>query len=801
MDKKVTYFGKYAAELPFRMRASFRAMYAYWRTLAADTDDLKSAPAKALLKRLESVPELEQPFDDYSLLTRYAPEISALFAPLFPEPLQTNEIKALNMPYTGYTFNPTRRFQNILERAGSDYQWKMSDFDVDQVYISAAIAILNTVYKAGIDNKRPFYFDMPDTITGIDRRYRAFFNADFVEFKPNHLTRPLTEDDIRLLKENFSDVSLWKTKIPPLSYDFEGFGIISLFDVTEEEALSSMKNSLLQKQALQSNVHQKELSRHMRAYLNLSDVEVGFASYDANTRKIHVMGDDIGSCMTITEDGILDLSQCFCNRSYHEIFDKHGMYVVSDVDRHGNVASPLIQRMLQHGIKSFIIAPLMYDETVVGFLEVVSETSNVLNSVVASKLGHILPMFTVAMQRALDERETQLEAIVQEKFTALHPSVAWRFFEVAENVLRNRTLNQADPVDEVVFRDVVPLYGQFDIRGSSTARNLAIQTDLIKQLCQAESVMDAARETNKLPVYDHLRFRIQKYRKELQQGINAGDEVKILEFLKSEIYPVFHHLSVLNPDLEKVVAAYMQNLDPDLHVVYEERKRYESSVTQINEFISGLIETEQAKAQAMFPHYFEKYKTDGVEYNLYIGQSLQPVRTYDPLYLRNLRLWQLLLTAHIENKVHALQDALPMKLQITSLILAHNSPLSIKFRQDEKKFDVDGAYNIRYEIMKKRIDKAYIKNTQERITQPGKIAIVYSQDEEATEYTQYLEYLHALGIVQDHIERTELEDLQGTTGLKALRVDLAYSDASTKHLEGLYAEGMEQRAEGRGHRA
>jgi hypothetical protein len=220
-------------------------MYDYWRAQAADPDPLKSAPAQALLKKLEVIPELEQPFDNYELLNKYAGEISELFAPLFPEPLQMNEIKALSMPYTGYTFNTTRRFQKILDRAGDDYQWKMSDFDVDQVYIMGCIALLNGVYKAGIDYKRPFYFDMPDTVTGIDRRYRAFFNADFVNFLPNENSRPLSEDDIRLLTENFKDIALWKAKIPPFSYDFVGFGIVSLFDVTEEEALSSMKNSAL----------------------------------------------------------------------------------------------------------------------------------------------------------------------------------------------------------------------------------------------------------------------------------------------------------------------------------------------------------------------------------------------------------------------------------------------------------------------------------------------------------------------------------------------------------------------------
>ena len=41
--------------------------------------------------------------------------------------------------------------------------------------------------------------------------------------------------------------------------------------------------------------------------------------------------------------------------------------------------------------------------------------------------------------------------------------------------------------------------------------------------------------------------------------------------------------------------------------------------------------------------------------------------------------------------------------------------MTISFRMDEKQFDVDGTYNARYEIVKKRVDKAYIKGTTERV--------------------------------------------------------------------------------------
>ena len=89
---------------------------------------------------------------------------------------------------------------------------------------------------------------------------------------------------------------------------------------------------------------------------------------------------------------------------------------------------------------------------------------------------------------------------------------------------------------------------------------------------------------------------------------------------------------------------------------------------------------------------------------------------------------------------------------------------------DEKQFDVDGSYNVRYEIIKKRIDKSNIKETNERLTQAGKIAIVYLQEEDKQEYMRYLEYLISKGCIEPEIEDLELDRLQGAEGLHALRV-------------------------------
>jgi hypothetical protein len=63
------------------------------------------------------------------------------------------------------------------------------------------------------------------------------------------------------------------------------------------------------------------------------------------------------------------------------------------------------------------------------------------------------------------------------------------------------------------------------------------------------------------------------------------------------------------------------------------------------------------------------------------------------------------------------------------------------------------------------------------LTQPGRIAIIYSQGREAGEYREYIDYLLASGYLTDGVEEVELEDLQGIQGLHALRVTVAMPPA------------------------
>src|SRR5690606_17401467 len=101
---------------------------------------------------------------------------------------------------------------------------------------------------------------------------------------------------------------------------------------------------------------------------------------------------------------------------------------------------------------------------------------------------------------------------------------------------------------------------------------------------------------------------------------------------------------------------------------------------------------------------------------------------------------------------------LPLPLKTTQLLFVHPEKISISFREDEKRFDVEGGYNIRYQIIKKRIDKALIENTKERLVQPETIAIVFSNEYIKDDIQKILEEIILSGLIEKDYEFLTLEE-------------------------------------------
>jgi hypothetical protein len=767
-----------AGNFPFKANLSLQPLLAFWQEQAQSPIPEIAHNAKEVLNRVGKIPELNSPhIKDKEIIKSYPEEMDLLMSALFPPALQESELSIALPPFSFEGIYATPLAMRLMKSA--QHSLKFSTVGNMETMIRNKILfwcsmIMERFYGINLFEEPPYIVGVPDPETGLLRYFKSTLHYRFMEVTPKKELRKLEPEDIRKLLNSLDDVELWLEYFPPADFEGKGFVIMNLVDVTGEEILSQMKYDLLEKGSTTTVESRDVIQSQLRSLFKIPDLRMGLSVMSFDQTNLSRYTRNIWSCLVPEDPGFK--MKHFPGSIYEKMVKGGKTVIVDDLERLAS-RTGLEEHLLEKGLRNIALAPLYSDGKMFGVMELGTAIPGKLNAISVIKLQEVLPLFEVALERSLEELENRVQSVVKDQYTAIHPTVEWRFQDAAVELMEAREKGVKAEADNLVFEDVYPLYGMADIRGSSTERNRSIRGDLLEQLKLARSVLKKVGEISPLPVLKELDYRVEKHVEQVKGGLGSGDEVSLLEFFKNEIDPVFLHLEKENEAFVPLVGKYRSALDPDLEIIYKRRKAYEESVTQINDSISEYLDEAQEAAQSMFPHYFQRYKTDGVDYNIYIGQSLVNSRAFDEMYLRNLRLWQLETTCGITRLSHQLKEELPVPLETAQLILVYSSPLSIRFRLDEKQFDVDGAYNIRYEIVKKRIDKAYIKGTQERLTQPGKIAVVYSRGQDAVEYEKYIEYLLAKGFLEGEVEHLDLEDLQGVNGLKALRVSVRFPES------------------------
>ncbi len=772
MDHKIT--KDIHESFPFRSILNLSSLVTYWEENLKGKNVLTGYPAESILKMIEEAPEFREPIEDLKTLDKHKDLLGLLMSAVFPTAMLESELAGALIPFTHEGFYSTPGYQEILpfDRIREDLTFNIPGNDIKSGKIMhACLIILKKYYDVNIDLEVPILVTVPQGKTGLDKVYKVEMNTQFTDVVAKGKLQPLDKKTIRHMLDNLYDTELWLKNIEPDRFEFQGFTIFKLIDVTSEEMLSSIKYYLLRKDAITCEQNFLAIQQRLRSIFNLPEMELGIAYFDANNNIITNYGANEWDSLIMPEhrDGLT--CTYFEGSIYERAYETRQPVIVEnleDLEKRTHIENKLQEK----GFKNVVIAPLINAGEVVGILELVTPYAGKLNPVNAGRLENILPMFTSAVGRVLGEMRTEVRALIQKECTAIHPTVEWRFLEAGYEILNARRGGMEATLDDISFPEVYPLYGLSDIRNSSVERSKAIQQDLMANLKEVKKVISTILEYKKMPILDEVNFRVDQQLEKISSGLNSGDESEVLRFLKNEVHPTFRHFRQEESLLLPIIEEYENKLDPQLGVIYRKRRDFETSLMTVNECISSYLDRVVQQAQEIFPHYFEKYKTDGVEYNIYLGQSLVKDKKFDEIYLRNFRLWQLITMCEIARRTESLKKELPKKLDITQLILVHGDSLAIRFRKDEKHFDVDGAYNIRYEIVKKRIDKAYIKNSNERLTQPGKLAIVYTGQKEAEEYSKYIIYLQSINYLTDKVEHLELQELQGAHGLKAMRVEI-----------------------------
>ena len=786
------------AAFPFRCELSLAPLITFWTQTSAYHEFGRGPIPDIVREKAREAPELAGLIDDLSVIEKHRAFVDLMMTAMFPPAFWEQEYGAALFPFQLRAFYATPPFRRALMNEDGVLRGRASFLQAHSAAQTLAGArlllayqlILERVYGIDLGADAPVIFTTVDPATSLDQHFRLQFDWRFVNVEVRGPKPPLVEAARQRLRTGSVDGDYLRELLPPERFLLRGFMIVKAVDVTDQEVLSSLKRDLIDKDSIVSHAQFQGLQAKLRTFFRRPDLRLGLAAVAAD--RVLVLNDaSRHEQACIFADSAHHTTAEFAGSVYERACLQDSPLIIDDLVTYPD-RTHVEEELIKSGVRNFTCAPLHYQEKLIGTLELVSPRAGDLNETHLPRLQELLPLFSMAVQRSVEELDSRVQTVINEQCTAIHPTVEWRFRKAVLNAFeRQRTTGSAvTELEPIVFEGVYPLYGLADIRGSSTQRAHAIQSDLLTQLGLARAVVQAANEVRPMPALDELMYRIDAHASRIERSLSSSDEVGIIAFLQAEVERLLDHLSTFGPGARERVAEYRGRLDPRLGSVYQRRRLFEESVTRIAESISSYLDVEEDAAQAMFPHYFEKQKTDGVDHQIYVGPALLEDGRFDPLCLRNLRLWQLMVTCGIAARAYRLRDRLPIPLETTHLILVQHAPLSIRFRFDEKRFDVDGAYNIRYEIVKKRIDKAVVDGTSERVTQPGTVAIIYNQPAEALEYKAYIEYLQSLGYLTGAIESLELGELQGVQGLRALRVQIALD--SPKLQERINVEGLEQ---------
>lgn len=745
-------------ELPFPYRFHFSELI---DMLQDKVNRDQHTQNSALLEELSRYPEFRTGFSSPQAILLRKDLLSELLETMFPKMLTSSEIKAVTLPYWELVFNETDRFKNILTAAGPDFRLRIRDFNAHQGYILCCCLVLNKFYQTGIDFSKPLFLDIP-AADGSMRHYRVLYNADFLHITPTGKFPELKASEIENLLDHYNDLPLWMDKFPPGSWILEGFVLMSLFDATIENAVSDLNKSLLKDNRTSVN---DLLLPAFQAVFKSQDLQIGILFYDHDEHQFTLsrISRPVYSFLYNESHGRQDARW----KEFYGQVKSQEIISIADLDifisRHPD--SFVGERLHKQGFKSAIIAGLFKQGMILAVIEIVSE-KNDLHSVNAQRLDLLLPTIKELLDKLINDYDTQLRAVIQEHYTLIHPSVAWKFRQNAHSILVQGQSIKYDRPENIVFEEVYPLYAQVDIKGSSIKRNQCILADMNIQLRALKNMLS---DLVHLVDLDADIARAAEWLKVLDSGFIAGADQEVQGFIEEIFYSKLSSVSDLQG--QKKIDAYIKATQPKTGQFHKNRRMYENTIQIINSLLVDWIDLRQESAQAIYPHYFERFKTDGVEHNIYIGSNIAR-RALTAEELSQVRLWQLRLVCELYQKYIFYRPSLAISFDLTTLVLVYHNPINISFRTDEKRFDVDGAYNARYEMVKKRIDKAVIKGTDVRIAQPGKLAVVYSTGLEKKQYLEYIELLRTEGLVTGQLKDYQVEDLQGIQGLKVLIIKI-----------------------------
>lgn len=752
---------------------SFKKFTDFLEEKLKDSDTLRAKFYRFVLKHFKKNPELLTPIK-ISALEKYKYIFDLLEGTILPALSNEKELAlALGVPMNPLFFLSTEAFQALVENRITDESTNIKDFKALIQYRRKKLSytlILERFYNFRPLVKEEMIHMRKDKITQLTRYFSLDIDNRFVEVLHKG---SLPKINITQTQQQLADIKSINEleKILPLSeFSFEGFSIVLAADITPKYALHKMRSIIIKHNPHDYNETYKAVVELLEQLCGRQHITFGLLPFlKLNDRLVSYYGNyahsiliNISKKLNIPESTFLEWINAYLQNPQ--------TIIKKECTNEEKKSDELSKAFSEFGFNGYSIIPVFYNNEVAGVLEVAAKEVALIDESLLNSIDAAIPILGQLMHQSQTEFTANINNVIRTNFTSIQSSVLWKFNEVAWNYIKTAGKDSMKRMDEIRFENVHPLYGAIDIRNSTIERNNALHKDMHHYFLLVKNILNDLRVTDKNTSSELIK-EADNFLKRTETFF-TGNEESVFDAFMEKVNFYLDGIETTDAHNKNLIKKYFKEVDEKNGKVYAKRRILENSMQYLNFIITDYLEKMQEEVQKQYPVYFEKIRTDGIEYDMYLGQSVSPKQPYKKSYLDELRLKQLKDMSGIAKLVYASAQSLPVPLQTTQLIYVNASSIDITFRMDEKRFDVEGGYNIRYHIVKKRIDKVHVMDTGERLTQPGKLAIIYTQPHHEKEYINYINELQQQHLLKHNIELLELEELQGVTGLKAIRVEI-----------------------------
>ncbi len=513
----------YGHEHPYRCVFSLKPLIDYWNQGAAGCDSCKGRILDAIQTSLAGAPELLEPIEDLSLLETHQDLIRILMSAVFPTAFWESELVGALVPFNLSPVFVSPEFQRLCLNEDRSLRGRFP-METDTIararQIRSSLLILKRCYGIDKDLDYPLVRIVEDPETGLERHFQFWPNLRFVDVHTVGSPPSLTDRDLATVMQRLEEPEVLRGFLPPENFEFHGFTMVHAVDVTLYEVISGLERDLIDKSSIASQEGFLRLQDRLRTLLRRPDLMVGLAAIKNDEVLLLNNGCEMTHSCIFADSRHRPISE-FRGSVFDRAMERNGISTIRDVTAE-SACTEMDKEILEFGIRSMMIAPLRYQGELIGALNLGSPNPDDFGPGEELVLSQILPLFSMALKRSLDELEHNVAAVIKQKCTAVHPSVEWRFRGAALRHLERSGNGASSELEPIVFRDVFPLYGASDVRGSSEARNRAIQSDLVEHLDLALQIVRSAAEANPLPILSEVSYRTERHLDTIRNGLGSG---------------------------------------------------------------------------------------------------------------------------------------------------------------------------------------------------------------------------------------------------------------------------------------